>query len=112
MYYLFLHFKLIIDHREQVDWDKATTDFQCASVGSMKTMACAMMKKVENAGGKVGVAASTPTPKKGRAKKRKANSADEDDDEEATPVVKKKGRKDTKTAEAPVDCELSLLNLT
>ncbi|GAB7323087.1 hypothetical protein MBLNU13_g05598t1 [Cladosporium sp. NU13] len=89
-----------------VDWDKATTEFQCASVSSMKTLYYGLLKKIENAGGKTGISASNPTttstPKKGRAKKRKATPADEDDDEEATPVVKKKGRKDENEAETQV----------
>ena len=100
--------KLVTDHHAQIDWDKATTNFQCASVSSMKTMTYGILKKVENAGGKVGVAASTPTatPKKARGKKRKTTSADEEDDDESTPVIKKKGRKTNKTAEAPADCKL------
>jgi len=71
-------------------------------------MTSSLLKKVENAGGKVGASASTPTPtpKKGRAKKRKTTSADDDDDEEPTPVVKKNGRKDKKEAEIPAGCEL------
>jgi hypothetical protein len=75
----------------------------------MKTMTYNLLKKIENAGGKVGASASTPattTPKKGRTKKRKATPADEDDDEEATPVVKKKGRKGKKDVETAADCEL------
>jgi hypothetical protein len=74
----------------------------------MKTMTYGLLKKIENAGGKVGASASTPTttPKKGRAKKRKATPADEDDDEEATPVVKKKGRMSKKEAAVAADCEL------
>lgn len=76
----------------------------------MKTLYYGLLKKIENAGGKTSVSASTPTttttPKKGRAKKRKATPADNDDDEEATPVVKKKGRKNNKEVEAAADCEL------
>lgn len=72
----------------------------------MKTMTYGLLKKIENAGGKVGVAASTPTPtpKKARGKKRKSTPAGEDD-EETTPIVKKKCRKSTKSADTPVDCE-------
>jgi len=68
-----------------------------------------LLKKIENAGGKVGVPASTPTttPKKGGGKKRNAAPVDDNDDEEATPVIKKKGRKDKKGVEAAADCELS-----
>ena len=92
----------------QIDWEKATTDFQCASVSSMKTMYYGLLKKIENAGGKTGVSASaSATPKKSGGKKRKAAPADDDDDdEEATPAVKKKGTKNKKEAEAAADCEL------
>lgn len=91
----------------QIDWEKATTEFQCASVSSMKTMYYGLLKKIENAGSKTGVSASTSaTPKKGGGKKRKAAPADDDDDEEATPAVKKKGAKNKKEAEAAADCEL------
>lgn len=104
------HSRTITNHTPQIDWDKATTEFQCASVSSMKTMYYGLLKKIENAGGKTGVSASTstttPTPKKSRAKKRKATPAGEDDDDEATPVVKKKGRKDKKEVETQADCEL------
>ena len=104
------HFGTITNHTLQIDWDKATTEFQCASVSSMKTMYYGLLKKIENAGGKTGVSASAPTmtstPKKGYTKKRKATPAGEDDDEEATPVVKKKGRKDKKEVETQADGEL------
>ena len=76
----------------------------------MKTLYYGLLKKIENAGGKTGVSASTPiatsTPKKGRVTKRKATPAGEDDDEEATPVIKKKARKDKKEVETQTDCEL------
>ena len=76
----------------------------------MKTLYYGLLKKIENAGGKSGVSASaftqTTIPKKGRAKKRKVTPAGEDDEEEATPVVKKKGRKDKEQVEAAADCEL------
>lgn len=91
----------------QIDWEKATTDFQCASVSSMETLYYGLLKKIENAGGKTGVTASTSaTPKKSGGKKRKAAPADDDEDEEAIPAVKKKGDKNKKEAEAAADCEL------
>jgi hypothetical protein len=75
----------------------------------MKTSTYNILKKIENADGKIG-ATDSPTPKKGGGKKRKASPVGGEDDEEATPVSKKKGRKSKKMAETPAetaaDCKL------
>jgi hypothetical protein len=68
----------------------------------MKTSTNNILKKIENAGGKIG-ATDSPTPKKGGGKKRKASPVGGEDDEEATPVSKKKGRKSKKMAETPAE---------
>lgn len=79
----------------------------------MRVMTSSVLRKIADAGGKVGENGEvfTPTPKS-KGGKRKAVSAEGggEDDEEASPTVKKskgKGRR-KKTAEAAVEGECSL----
>ncbi|GAB7352778.1 hypothetical protein MBLNU459_g3125t1 [Dothideomycetes sp. NU459] len=81
-----------------VDWQRATTAFGAASVESMKVMVRMALKKIEKAGGKDDVYATTKpineTPKKtakaGRPAKRKtAEEVDDDDDDDEDGVVTK-----------------------
>ena len=93
----------------QIDYNKATNEFGAKSVESMRVCTNAALKKIENAGGKIGASAPTSaTPKKGGGRKRKATpEEDGDDEEQAASTTKKKGRKSKKIVETPADCELS-----
>ena len=85
----------------KINWEKATKDFGCASVDSMRVMTRSALKKVADAGGKEGVEA-----KPGRAavgKKRKGDDATDDADK--TP--KKRGKK-VKKEVSPVEGMYSL----
>lgn len=93
----------------QVDWEKATQAFGAASVESMKVSTRNLLKKIEKAGGKVGVTASsttvdksapstpktpkTPKGKVGRPRKRKAETPGSDEDDEAPKSLRKKAAK-------------------
>ncbi|KAM0719187.1 hypothetical protein Q7P37_005092 [Cladosporium fusiforme] len=84
----------------KIDWDKAAAEFDCASAASMQVMTRSTLKKITDAGGKMGEGDATvaATPKKTGARKRKAdttqvNGDDEHGDAEATAATKKaKGR--------------------
>ncbi|KAJ9628602.1 hypothetical protein H2203_002503 [Taxawa tesnikishii (nom. ined.)] len=92
-----------------VDWDTASAAFGSASVGSMKVMTRAVLKKIADAGGKTDTAGNaaaaaaaaapkTPKSKGGRKRKADPNTRDDDDDEEATPSKNsaKEGKKAAK----------------
>lgn len=95
----------------QIDWEKATAEFDCASVSSMRVMTSSVLRKIADAGGKVGEngEALTPTPK-AKGGKRKAASAAEggEDDEEASPVVKRSKGRRKKGAQATAEGEFVL----
>nr|OQO25187.1 hypothetical protein B0A51_06049 [Rachicladosporium sp. CCFEE 5018] len=69
-----------------INWEKATKDFGCASVDSMKVMARTALKKIETAGGKI--------DDNGAAAKAKDDEEGAGDDDEETPKkrVKTKGK--------------------
>ncbi|KAI5276080.1 hypothetical protein E4T47_00993 [Aureobasidium subglaciale] len=108
------------DENNDVNWDKATQAFGAASVESMKVSYRNLLKKIEKAGGKTGVAApsansdsatpsapktprtpKTPKGKGGRPPKRKAEAAGSDDDEDgdAPKTLRKKAAKNAAKAE-------------
>ncbi|OQO04613.1 hypothetical protein B0A48_09535 [Cryoendolithus antarcticus] len=100
-----------------INWEKATKDFGCASVDSMKVMARTALKKIETAGGKLDDAgtavagAGTPAKvKRGRKSKAKDDVDGAGDDDEETPkkrVKTKEKSKKVKNVEEGEECEES-----
>ncbi|KAI5209033.1 hypothetical protein E4T39_00991 [Aureobasidium subglaciale] len=107
------------DDNNDVNWDKATQAFGAASVESMKVSYRNLLKKIEKAGGKTGIAApsangdsaapstpktprtpKTPKGKGGRPLKRKAGAgSDDDEDGDAPKTLRKKAAKNAAKAD-------------
>jgi hypothetical protein len=83
-----------------VNWEKATSDFGSASVESMRKCLSNTLKKIEHAGGKIGVSASdgavNKTPGSSSTGKKRKTAAEADPDgksDSGTPTPKaKRGR--------------------